>query len=250
MLTRIFLIVAIVAGLAAAGISAYFGRNVMLKTIGERDDYHTQLTAETKAKTEALAKLKKTEGDLKDTTAKLTQTQGELATANGRVTDLETQNKDLTTTLTRTRADRDTAQQELDKWRQIGLQPEQVKAVIANLASTQKERDQYIAENKIIVAKANELQRELDALRGPAETVLEPAGLRGHILSVDPKFGFVVLDIGSDNGLLERGEMLVDHGGQFVGKVRIVSVAKNRAIANILPNWTKGDINEDCRVID
>ncbi len=118
---RIFLIIAIVGGLAATGISAYFVRNTMLKTIDERNDFQTKFNNETKAKMDALAKLKKTETELADTKTKLTQTQGELTAANGRVTDLESQNKDLATNLSRTKGERDTAQQELDKWRQIGL---------------------------------------------------------------------------------------------------------------------------------
>jgi len=247
---RIFLIIAVVGGLVATGFSAYFVRNVMLKTLDERNDFQTKFVDETKSFNESQAKLKKTETELASTKSKLTQTETELTAANGRVSDLEGQNKDLSANLTKTKDERDTAQQELDKWRQIGLQPEQVKAVIADRDQLRKVRDNYLAENKILLAKRNELQRELDSLRGPNETVIEPVGLKGKIIDVDPKYGFVVLDIGADNGVLPRGELMVDHDGVFVGKVRIISVEKNRSIANIIPSWTRGEISEDCRVID
>src|SRR5271168_2243620 len=106
---RIFLIIAIVGGIAATAISGYFVRNVMLQTIDERNDFQTKFNNETKAKNEALAKLKKTETELGETKTKLTQTEGELTAANSKVSDLESQNADLTANLTRTKGERDTA---------------------------------------------------------------------------------------------------------------------------------------------
>jgi hypothetical protein len=53
--------------------------------------------------------------------------------------------------------------------------------------------------------------------------VLLPTGLRGKILAVDPKYDFVVLNIGEDQGAKERGVMMVDRDGKLLGKVRIKS---------------------------
>ena len=246
---RIFLIIAIVLGLAAVGID-YVVRDRMLQTIDERNDFQTKFNNETKAKNEALAKLKKTETELAETKTKLTQTEGELTAANAKVTDLESQNADLTANLNRTKGERDTAQQDLDKWRQLGVTPEQVKGIIADLAKTRQQRDAYLAENKVITHDRDTWKDRYQAIVGQNDTVVEPPGLIGKILDVDPKYGFVVLNIGSDSGVLERGELMVNHLGRLVGKVRIISVEKNRSIANILPTWTRGDINEECRVID
>jgi cell shape-determining protein MreC len=247
---RIFLIISLVGGLAAAAISGYFVRNVMLQTLDERNDFQTKFNNETKAKNEALAKLKKTETELAETKTKLTQTESDLTAANSKVTDLESQNADLTATLTRTKGERDTAEQELDKWRQLSVTPEQVKGIIADLAKTKQDRDNYIAQNKILTHSRDDWKKRFQDLVGQTDTVAEPPGLIGKIVDVDPKYGFVVLDIGADNGVLERGEMMVNHEGRLVGKVRIISVAKNTSIANILPDWTRGEISEDCRVID
>ena len=76
-----------------------------------------------------------------------------------------------------------------------------------------------------------------------------PAGLKGTVLAVDPKYNFVVLDIGEDKGALERGEMLVNHSGRLVAKVRISSVEKNRCIANIMPGWGNADVMEGDQVL-
>jgi len=247
---RIFLIISLVGGLAAAGISGYFVRNVMLQTLDERNDFQTKFNNETKAKNEALAKLKKTETELGETKTKLTQTESDLTAANSKVTDLESQNADLTATLTRTKGERDTAEQELDKWRQLSVTPEQVKGIIADLASEKRHSTNLMAQLKTQTQARIDAETRLAELEGKNDNVVEPVGLVGKIVDVDPKFGFVVLNIGSENGVLPRGEMMVNHEGRFVGKVRIISVAKNTSIANILPDWTRGEISEDCHVID
>ena len=61
---------------------------------------------------------------------------------------------------------------------------------------------------------------------------------------VDPKFDFVVLDIGEDQGVIPDGEMLVSREGKLVAKVVVRSVEKNRCIANILPGWKLGEVIE------
>ena len=74
-------------------------------------------------------------------------------------------------------------------------------------------------------------------------------GLRGKILQVDPKFNFVVLDIGEDQGAKQRGVMMVDRDGKLLGKVRITSVSKDRCVANILTDWQRGNIMEGDEVL-
>jgi cell shape-determining protein MreC len=61
---------------------------------------------------------------------------------------------------------------------------------------------------------------------------------------VDPKWNFVVLNVGEDQGVLEDGEMLVSRDGRLVAKVIVRSVQKDHSIANIVPNWRLGDVIE------
>jgi hypothetical protein len=63
------------------------------------------------------------------------------------------------------------------------------------------------------------------------------ADLKGKILVVDPKWDFVVLDIGIDQGVKEDGELLVSRDGKLVAKVIVRSVEGSRSIANIVPGW-------------
>ena len=61
---------------------------------------------------------------------------------------------------------------------------------------------------------------------------------------VDPKWDFVVLDIGDDQGVSADGELLVSREGKLVAKVIVRSLEKDRCIANIIPGWKLGEMIE------
>ena len=76
-----------------------------------------------------------------------------------------------------------------------------------------------------------------------------PADLHGQVLVADPKWDFVVLNVGQNQGVLEDGIMLVNRNGRLVAKVQVRSVQSDRSIANVLPNWKLGDVMEGDQVI-
>jgi hypothetical protein len=76
-----------------------------------------------------------------------------------------------------------------------------------------------------------------------------PASLKGKVLVSDPKWNFVLLDVGEDKGVLERGELLVNRNGKLVAKVVVSRVQKDRCIANVLPGWELGEVMEGDLVI-
>jgi hypothetical protein len=121
--------------------------------------------------------------------------------------------------------------------------------MIADLKALDKERKALVAENKLLLISRNELQARLEDLIDPNSAVPLPDGLRGKILAVDPKYDFVVLDIGEDQGVKRRGEMMVDRDGKLLGKVKIYSVQKDRCVANIMPGWNQGEILEGDEVL-
>ena len=67
--------------------------------------------------------------------------------------------------------------------------------------------------------------------------------------TVDPKWNFVVLNIGKDKGLLERGILMVHRDSKYLGKVRIAEVQETRAIANVIPGTTVDEIQEGDQVL-
>jgi hypothetical protein len=248
---RICLIIAIIGGLAAGALSFIKIKDIIDTTRQQRDQWHSQYDSEHSARVTAENTLKKTKADLDSTKKELATTKSDLDNANAKVADLDKKNTDLAAELDKTRADRDSAQQELEQWHLIpgGLRPPQIKDMIEELAKAKQARDAYAAENKLLHTKATDLQNQLDALVSPDAPVPLPKGLKGVVMAVDPKFDFVVLNIGSDQGVLTRGEMMVEKDGKLLGKVRIASVDKDRCIANIMPNWQRGEIMEGDEVL-
>jgi cell shape-determining protein MreC len=100
-------------------------------------------------------------------------------------------------------------------------------------------------QEKMVLIRANaRLTNELAKYEGPSHDILLPANLTGKILVVDPKWDFVVLNIGDDQGVLQNGQLLVSRDGKLVAKVIIRSIEKNRCIANIMPGWKLGQVIE------
>jgi len=246
---RICLIIAIVAGLAAGALTFTKVQDIITTTRAERNDWHDKDTKEVADHTKTKKTLKDTQATLATTQKNLEQTKGALAAANSKADELSKNNADLSAKLDKTMADRDEAQQQLEQWRQLGLQPAQIKDMVADLAKTKKAKEALIGENKLLVAKVNEWNDRWNNFFQGNTPVILPAGLRGKIVAVDPKFNFVILNIGEDQGVKQRGELMVDRNGRLLGKVRITSVTKNECVANILPDWKRGEVMEGDEVL-
>jgi myosin heavy subunit len=250
MMFRIFLAIAILAGLAAGAVTFFKVQDIIVTTRAERDDWHKKDTDEIAAHTKTKATLKTTQAKLDTTEKELAQTKSDLDSANTHIAELDKKQTELTAKLDKTTGERDDAQQKLEAWRILGLQPDEVKAMIADLEKTRKAKEALIGENKLLLAKVNEWEKRWNDFFLSDTDVLLPEGLRGKIIDVDPKYDFVVLDIGEDQGAKERGVMMVNHDGKLLGKVRIKTVYKDRSIANILPDWKRGEINEGDEVLN
>lgn len=94
-----------------------------------------------------------------------------------------------------------------------------------------------------------QLNNQVDELLGHDHPILLPAGLKGEIMAVDPKWDFVVVNVGENQGVLQNGELLVSRDGKLVAKVIVRSVQKDRSIANLVPGWKLGDVFEGDEVI-
>jgi Tfp pilus assembly protein PilE len=249
MLIRISLIVAIIAGLAVGALNFVIVKD-KITTLQKH------LADETSAKEQALHERDVAKKDFQQAKAALEATnQVLLATQTERdsaVTQAAAQTKratQLADELTKTKKDRDDAQAELAAYRATGFSPGRV----ATLGKALKDAEDNLAavqdENKVLGKRIEKLDYELAKYRGQAPTVRLPANLIGKILVSDPKWDFVVLDIGEDQGIKEDGELLVNRDGKLVAKVKVTSVQKNRCIANVLPGWKLGELLEGDQVI-
>jgi len=249
MLVRISLIAAILAGLAVGVLNFLKVKEkiTILQSDLKREseahqkfehDFH--LTKSALDKTNAV--LKQTIATLEATTAEKEKAQSDLAAETKRTAK-------LTDDLTKTRQERDSAQQDLAAYKATGVSVEEIirrdkeyKKLQETLAGTQEE-------NKILAQKIKKLENELARYIEPDRPVFLPATLKGKVLVTDPKYNFVILDVGENQGVLEYGEFLVNRNGKLVAKVVVRTVQKDRSIANVLPGWALGEILEGDQII-
>ena len=248
MLLRICLIVAVVAGLVALGVShvKVGGKIVQLTT-----DLNTTQEALTKTQKEAAdAKkdarqskdtLKTVQEDLGvtkknlDTTTAKAKEQEQLALS--KITELETFTKKF-----------NDSERELSRWSALGVTPDQVEKVKKDLATVTADRDAVAEEKTVLFRNNNKLRDELARYVG-TNTVIEMPGLKGKVVAVDPKWEFVVLNVGSNQGARERGVLMVARNGKLIGKIQLSTIEPDRSIANVLPEWKLNEIQEGDQVL-
>jgi hypothetical protein len=241
--------VAILAGLATGGLNFV---KVKEKITTLQTDLANEKTARAAAETErdnTKKELDKTVAELKDTKATLETTTSERDKALADVNTLTKKADRLTEDLNKTRRERDDAQAELAAYSATGLKPEQIVAINKQFKGLQDELTASHGENKLLATKIKKLENELAIYRDPGFVVPLPPHLRGKILVTDPKWNFVILDVGENQGVLEHGEFLVNRDGKLVAKVRVRTVQKDRCIANVIPGWQLGEVMEGDQVI-
>jgi hypothetical protein len=246
---RICLIIAIIAGLAAGILTFTKVQDIIVTSREQWHSWEKKDNDEVAAHNKTKKTLKDTQATLATTQKDLEQTKGELAAAKTDVDNLNKEKTDLTAKLEKSNSERDDAQQQLERWRLVGLTPEQIKDLIVEKDKLNKEKGALIGENKLLSAKVGEWTNRWNAFFQNDAPVLLPTGLRGKIVAVDPKFNFVVLNIGEDQGAKQRGIMMVDRDGKLLGKVRITHVTKDECVANIMPDWKLGNIMEGDEVL-
>jgi hypothetical protein len=249
MLMRICLIAAIVLGLAAGVVNLVEVRDKIQTTIKERDDYHATADKETSehAKYQKLAKDTQTKLDATNTLLVATITERDSAVAQSAQ---DKQRADTAeATLKQAQADRDAAQNELAAWKALGIPLENIKATLASLKDVTEERDAIQEEKKVLQASLDRAQDKLDSILNPDHEVKMPPGLKGKVLVADPRYDFVILDIGINQGVKEEGKLLVNRNGKLIAMVRIKSVDADRSIANVMPGWKLSDVMEGDEVL-
>jgi hypothetical protein len=240
--------VAILGSLAVGGLNFVKVKEKITKIQDERRQ-------EKEAKEDAQRKLNKANQDLKTTTDNLNKTRQTLDATKSQLdkatSDLAVQTKAADTfkgERDKYRSERDEFDAQLEAYRLVGLKPPEILALIKQTKESQKTIDGLMEENKTLGQKIVALNNELALYRDPEYIVHLPAGLRGKIVAYDPKYHFVILNVGTSQGVLEQGILLVHRDGKLVARVKVYSIDKDKAVANILPGQLS-DVMEGDQVI-
>ena len=244
MLIRISLIVAIVAALAAGTLNIFQVRDKITTLISQRDDEHKNRVAAETDRDNTKKELAQTKDVLTQTQQELTDTKTQRDKA---VAEADVQIKragDLSDKLAKKTQDFNNSQAQLAAYAATSLTPDQVMLLSKTLKNTQTALDVAKEENIVLQRTVGRLENQLAAFVGTNYVVKLRANLKGKIVAVDPKWDFVVLNIGEDQGVMEDGEMLVSRDGKLVAKVIVRSIQKGHSIANVVPGWRLGDMVE------
>jgi hypothetical protein len=237
MLIRISLVIAILAGLAAGALNFLKVKEKIETLATERNEWHGKFDKTDAELTSTKRDLDKTSKDLKQTQETLATTSKERDTAVAEADKQIKKATELSAKLTTTTEERDTARAELAAYVGTGYKAEQIAALGKQIDKTQKALEAMADEKKILERALTRKTAELDRILGKSETIELPAKLQGKIVVSDPKWDFVVVNIGEDEGVLPYGELLVSRAGVLVAKVIVRDVQKGRSIANIMPGW-------------
>ncbi len=245
MLLRICLILAILTGIGVIGVSQFVLKPQIEGIITERednkkgwDDTKKDLSKTKTTLKNTTEKLVKTEKDLEDNKAQLAATSSKLDNEQKRASGLQEN-------LTKSNAELKAAKDELFAYTATSVKPEEIKGLVANVKSLTTENEALKAEVAVAIKKVNVLDLKVKELVGiQQEDPFIPKEVRGKVLVVDPKWDFLVLDVGSRHQVVKNGVLLVSRNGELVAKVRVADVQDGRSIANIMPGWKIKDVTE------
>jgi len=244
MLLRISLIVAILAGLGVIGVTHFKVRPHVQGIIDARNDFKTRMESETKRANGLKKSLDGTNVVLTATLKKLAETETARDAAEARANQEQTRANGLSENLNKRTAELREAQQLLAQWNAVGLTPDQIKSLVDSEKKLRDGLNALSAENQLLAKRLKVAQDRILELVGPSSDVPLDPGTKGTVLVVDPKWDFVVLDIGEKENLRANGVMMVHRNGKLIAKVRIVSVQGTRSIANIMPGWKLAEVME------
>ena len=239
---RLALVLALVAGIIALVVNFAVTKPAIEAQTEDLTKTKADLASTTVAKDTAVAEAKVSKANADKSAKELSETKVSLETASTEASTQKTRADKLATDLSKASKDRNEAQQELARWQVLNVQPEQVAKLQNDFKDATEAKAVLGEEKKIFIRKVANLQVRLDRYENSEDRPVEMPGLKGSVLAVDPKWDFVLLDIGEKQGAKERGIVLVRRGDKLVGKARIVTVENDRCIANLLPDWKQGDI--------
>ena len=241
-LLRISLVFAVAAGIGVVAF-AYFELRPRIQTLSkEREEF--KMSSE-----QNRARAMKAETYARELSERLAQSQVEAEAALKASQRAADQNARLLIDLEEARAALHTVKQELARWNATGASPDKVasfarenRALVAQLSALQSKHDQLAREY------AN-LQSILKIPSDP-EAIPQLPSMQGSVLVVDPKWNFVVLNLGETNGLLRKGVLIISRDGKLIGKVKVRRVDTERSIADILPGWRVSEVREGDQVMN
>jgi F0F1-type ATP synthase membrane subunit b/b' len=245
MLNRIFVGLAIVASIFVAAFGFFSVKPKIEKIVEQRNTEKEGREKAEKERDQRKKELDRTTNQLKATQTELTNTKADrdrVAAEAKKEKDRADKNySDYREAVTQ----RDDARAKLFVWDQLGVSPDQIKGMLQEIKDLNALTNEQMIVIQTLQQITNKLTVRINGLVQSDYVVPLPPDLRGKVVAVDPKWDFVVLDVGTKQGALEDGELLVHRNGQVIAKVRITKTLQdNQCVANVVAGYRLHDVLE------
>ena len=195
--------------------------------------------------------LKETQDTLATTQATLASTEQQLSEEQTKVLQLNTKLSETTTKLTAAEAKIPplesklaAATSELEGIKK-DLGNDTISGLRGQIADLDEKANKLDGEVNALTMKNDDQRLKIEDLEERLNfklTETAPLELDCKVVAINKQWNFVVLDAGKEKKLYEGVEMTVYRGKEFIGKVKTVSVDETTAVADILPEWSKSEI--------
>ena len=248
-LLRVFLVFAILAGIGTLAIAHFILRPHIKTIVDERQASRNNWQRELARASDLAKNLSDTRQKLASTEKTLKETRLSLVAAGEKADQQERRAGALQQNLDMARQELNETQQSLAAWEALRVPVERVAQVIKSERQI-RGRTAILEQELELVRKENEQLTNVVCRMGAGPDEPPPMpGVKGAIAAVDPKWNFVVLDVGEKAGAKPRGIFMVSRDGKLLGKVKVATVHADRSIANVLAGWRLGEIMEGDQVI-
>lgn len=242
MLLRISLIVAILASIGTLVVSHVQVSNKITTLETTLADTQSQLAQTRSDLSQAQTEAQEAKDLAERTERELEQTSQRLADMTNRAQQQQQRADRAEIDLNTTRTELTAAQRELAAWKALDIPVDGIRSRLAELLEARESLAALQDENALLLRELVTTKDRLAIYEGTPSPPPAMPGLKGAVVAVDPKWDFVVLDVGGKQGALERGELLVNRDGKLVAKIRITRVEENRSFANVLPEWKQAEV--------
>lgn len=187
--------------------------------------------------------LQDTKLDLENARQELALTKGELNTTKQGLASARDQTSNLETDLAEKREDRSVAK---DQIAQLEQEKEGLVAEVGDLKNELSTAEEQVQD---LQDEVDSLEKVLAQIEREKGQISLPPGLAGNILVVNDAWNFVVLDIGSEVGLIPNVEMMIHRKNKLIGKVRVNSVQEDMSVADIIRDWERAPVKQGDQVL-
>ena len=243
-LTRIFLVLAILAG----GAALYFVNTKIPENIARKDK---TIADGAEALVRKESDRKKLADDLAATKDELEKSSADNVRMKAEVEDAKKKEADAATKVAKAEADAakalaavQKAKDENKELTDIGKSASEIRKAFVDQAKTREEKMIAESERKLLYDQYARLTTELANSKGFDNKVRLPPGLKGLVTVVDPKWAFVIVNVGGNQGVLPGGEMIVHRDERMLGRIKITKVEPNYSFGNISLALKKDEITE------